>query len=93
MDYSHQADSTYVGIAAYDIDRKYGGPEEGGWHYDEGNVIKQTLRCYNVNQFEELLAYHMELHSRFGRVKGKQIILYPDTIPPSRFPEDKPIYE
>lgn len=32
----------YVNV--YSIDRAYGGPEEGGWWYDTGDVV-HTVRC------------------------------------------------
>lgn len=30
---------TYV-LAIYEIDRAYGGPEEGGWWYDTGELVR-----------------------------------------------------
>ena len=27
-------------LAFYEIDREYGGPEEGGWYYDSGTFVR-----------------------------------------------------
>lgn len=31
--------STYF-IAVYDVDQRYGGPEEGGWYYNRGSLVR-----------------------------------------------------
>lgn len=27
-------------VAFYEVDREYGGPEEGGWYYDTGRFVR-----------------------------------------------------
>lgn len=27
-------------VAFYEVDREYGGPEEGGWHYNTGRFVR-----------------------------------------------------
>lgn len=36
-------------VAFYELDRRYGGPEEGGWWYDCGNLV----RLYKVFRTQE----------------------------------------
>lgn len=47
-------------IAVYDVDRHYGGPEEGGWYYTDGPIVgieavtvdkdMASDRCFAKNQ-------------------------------------------
>ena len=47
-------------VAAYDVSRHYGGPEEGGWWYSDGPLIgvldvaldndTATEKCWDINQ-------------------------------------------
>lgn len=52
-------------VAAYDVSRHYGGPEEGGWYYSNGPLLgvldvalsndEATEKCWDINQaFNEL---------------------------------------
>lgn len=34
-------------VAFYEIDRAIGGPEEGGWHYDTGQLERLVRICRN----------------------------------------------
>ncbi|CAG0982501.1 hypothetical protein RHIZO_01814 [Rhizobiaceae bacterium] len=38
--------TTYV-LAFYEIDRAYGGPEEGGWWYDTGRLVRILAHVQN----------------------------------------------
>jgi len=35
----HAMSDSYI-VAFYSIDREYGGPEEGGWWYDSGSLVR-----------------------------------------------------
>ena len=37
-------DRTRYVVAFYEIDRRYGGPEEGGWWYDCGALLRALAR-------------------------------------------------
>lgn len=94
--------ATFV-LAFYEIDRAYGGPEEGGWWYDTG----QITRIFAVFKDEELaltaacranrLLHHLQRHKRSldsvlydgGR---HQVAVFEDFAPKS-FPEIRPRYD
>ncbi len=42
---------TPVYINAYAVTRHYGGPEEGGWHYDAGHPVES--RCVHMENLPE----------------------------------------
>jgi len=44
----------WVSIALYEIERAYGGPEEGGWYYDKGRREIATIRNFEVDTPEGL---------------------------------------
>lgn len=39
---------TYI-LALYEVDRAYGGPEEGGWWYDTGD-LQRVLRVFPTEE-------------------------------------------
>ena len=47
--FKYVRDAAWYSIAAYSISREYGGPEEGGWYYDSGEVLPDTLRGYDAS--------------------------------------------
>lgn len=40
-------------VNVYSIDRVYGGPEEGGWWYDTGELVK-VIVCQSEEQAQEV---------------------------------------
>ncbi len=96
---------TYI-IAVYDCQQRYGGPEEGGWWYDSGSLVRITKRVRNEGV---AYAYCQRLNHRLrsrliGPNQGKreytsvlsdgeyQASIWEDTAPRS-FPDRKPHYE
>lgn len=55
----------YVSIAVYAVSREYGGPEEGGWYYDEGYICEETLRCFPREDFPQVQVYKETLDRRY----------------------------
>ena len=96
---------TYI-VAAYDCSQRYGGPEEGGWWYDSGQLVR-ALRIFR----NEDLAYawsrriNAKLHARnWGPNAGKHSytsVLSEGEVQaqvcehsvPDHFPESRPRYE
>lgn len=83
-------------VNVWDVDRVYGGPEEGGWWYDAGECIK-TVVCLTREQADEI---HAELSERFPRTGKRSSVLYGEdydvTIDDEQgtfFPENRPHYE
>lgn len=46
MEWSKSRPAEWVSVARYSTDRDYGGPEEGGWYYDTGEVQPETLKNF-----------------------------------------------
>lgn len=97
------APMNYV-IGLYLVDRKYGGPEEGGWWYDAGE-LQTTLKAFPTS--EKAHAYadrYNALLKRFvnrGRrrdlgsvcCEGAYQAHVHHIVVPLRFPATRPYYE
>lgn len=96
-------DRTRYVIALYEMDRHYGGPEEGGWWYDAGDLV----RVLRVEAREDVaLARAARANRLLARLqRGRHDVgsmayagglhaaeVFPDTAPRS-FPETPPRYE
>lgn len=96
---------TYI-IAVYDCAQRYGGPEEGGWWYDCGSLVR-IMRTFHHE--ESAYAYCRKLNAKLeSRVYGPnqdkveytsvisngeyQARLF-DDFAPKGFPDRKPHYE
>jgi len=94
--------ATYT-VAFYEIDREYGGGEEGGWWYDTGTlkrlfkVCKSESAAYAAADRANRLLDHLQ---RRGRSVSS--ILYAggrfhaqvyEGSPPDHYPESRPYYE
>lgn len=51
-------------VAAYELDRHYGGPEEGGWWYNSGELRRVLKVCHREDE-----AYR--LARRLNKIIGK----------------------
>ncbi len=93
-------------VAVYDCEQRYGGPEEGGWWYDAGTLVR-VVRVF-ANE-ERAYSYARRLNSRlqsraFGPNVGKhsytsacsegevQAQVLEDAAP-AFFPATRPHYE
>lgn len=84
----------YVSIAAYETDREYGGPEEGGWYYDTGRRIDSTLRCFPLlgpDNKDDAEAYLKELKND-PELSDCRVRVYTETVALRNFPEVRPRY-
>lgn len=90
-------------VAVYLVDRAYGGPEEGNWWYDTGDLIKQ-IKLFHVEQkaiqFRDRMQRLLDKTLNKGRrsigsvlSKGWYYAEVHDGIPPSFYPSAKPRYE
>lgn len=93
-------------VAAYEVDMSYGGPEEGGWWYDRGELIR-VLRVFHSEDdaIEWCYNFNGKLRSRkFGPNKGRRplsSVLSTGEVharvcegtAPAYFPERRPHYE
>lgn len=90
-------------VAFYEIDRRAGGPEEGGWFYDCG-TLERLYRVYanddaawraanRANRLlEHLQAKRLPVHSAAYSSGRFQARVYA-RVPPEHFPETTPSYE
>jgi len=95
--------TTYV-VAVYDVALAYGGPEEGGWWYDVGTLVKV---CRTFRSETAAIAYRDRLDRKmpgFNRRMGRrpkhsvlssgefEACIYQDYAP-KHFPDQRPHYE
>ncbi|HEY3475151.1 MAG TPA: hypothetical protein VGK56_11115 [Anaerolineales bacterium] len=93
--------SKYV-VAFYEIGRSHGGPEEGGWWYDTGQIVRmlgvynsENKACEVANRANRLLD-KIQRHKTVSSVAYKggryQAEVYMN-FAPSFYPSHKPTYE
>lgn len=76
---------TLYSVAVYLVDRVYGGPEEGGWYYDCGQIVDYSLqdvecselvRIFDPADLDKAKAWRDELQAKLdnGINKGRRPI-------------------
>lgn len=68
--------TTYV-LAFYDIDRAYGGPEEGGWWYDTGQLVRvwRTLKSEEPTSSHAVQTAFSSICNGIGETSGRSSIM------------------
>lgn len=96
-------DGDLLFVNVYEVDRAYGGAEEGGWWYTTGTYdAEQSFKAADVEsaqEYAELLSQRLEgeeadlpaLHSVLYR--GGRHIVKVESTPGRDFPETRPHYE
>ena len=90
-------------LAFYEIDRAYGGSEEGGWWFDTGTLVKinsvhrdeafAAAAAARANRLlERLQCCSRSVGSLLYTGGRHQMCVFEDTAPP-RFPQVRPHYE
>ena len=92
----------YYYVNEYEVDKKYGGPEEGGWYYDTGRFIK----CHGIFDFDigaALLTAGKEVYLQDKRKglhppdsvlsEGRWPVMYIERSEGRDFPKQVPHYE
>lgn len=90
-------------VGVYLVDRAYGGPEEGGWWYDCGELVRVIRLFKNQSRAEDFArALNSKLHATLNR--GRRPVdsvlsdgcysarVFPNSAP-RFFPETRPFYE
>ncbi len=90
-------------VAFYAVDRAFGGPEEGGWWYDTGELVRlhDLLRSEDAAiraaaRANRLLDLVQRGHARVDSVLytgGRYRACVFEAHPPLHFPEEQPHYE
>lgn len=89
-------------VNAYAVDRRYGGPEEGGWYYDDGTPLasipvdtdaeEAAARDMINAKFKD--AYEQtNRHGRFSVIGGPDLEIYIEESPAVAYPYETPHYE
>jgi len=94
-------------VAVYEIDRAYGGPEEGGWWYNTGELVR-VLRAFKSSQEQQAMEFcsrvNRSLHfkAEHNNVRSTGSVAYcggryaaemHDGTAPESYPECHPHYE
>jgi len=90
-------------VAFYRIDREYGGPEEGGWYYDSGSLIRVSRVTFDEAEAMRIVARANDLLrflQRHKRPVGSvvyagdryQARVYRNNAP-DYYPQETPYYE
>lgn len=93
-------DAEYVTIAVYEVSRQYGGPEEGGWWYDAGDLVAGTQRSFLVEDAPQAIVYQATLLHRYradDNVRYRDqpnfhVRVWHDEEAPKGFPSRRPQY-
>jgi hypothetical protein len=90
-------------LAFYEVDRAYGGPEEGGWWYDCGQLVRIITTERTVTRANALAARANGLLARLQRSKrtidsvaydgGRHAVMVFERVAPAHFPAERPCYE
>lgn len=86
----------FVFVNVYEVDRVYGGPEEGGWYYDAGRLI--TSRQVTEESAEDM---KLSLQIKYPKTGDSSSVIYSggdyrvwiEDHPGADFPEYTPHYE
>ena len=85
--------SHYVNV--YEMTRLYGGPEEGGWWYDAGELIL-SKKLPNVDAAydyaESLSEKYPSTGKRYSVLGGEDYAIHVDADPGEDFPKERPYY-
>jgi len=89
-------------IALYEIGRAYGGPEEGGWFFDTGELVRLLALAPTEERARALAERANRLLDRLQRrrrqvdsvlyVGGRYTAIVYEWIAPPAFPEVRPLY-
>jgi hypothetical protein len=89
-------------VAFYEVDREYGGPEDGGWYYDTGRFVRAIgfhltdeaaiTAVRRANRLLERLQRHRRSVDSVLYNGGRYRALSFTGVPPERFPAERPHY-
>ena len=84
-------------VSVYEVYRRYGGPEEGGWYYDEGHLVYADAYAdagAAVAEAERLREFYPET-GRYtsAAYEGGDYRIRVSTRPGLDYPAERPHYE
>jgi hypothetical protein len=91
---SYSPEVSYVNV--YAVGRIYGGPEEGGWWYDTGTVLK-SVRCLTRGEADRVADVLRADYPDTGRsssvLGGDDYRVWVEDNPGANYPTERPRYE
>lgn len=91
-----ERDAEYWSVAVYEVDRAYGGPEEGGWCYDCG-ILESREKIRVFVDYDEARAYAdalwAEVPEEDKRGESRVAVCgWTDRLPEHHWPQTRPRY-
>lgn len=90
-------------LAFFELDRRYGGPEEGGWWYDTGELVRifrvyhdeerAYARARRANDLLDRLQKRKRPVSSVTYRGGRHGVYVYENYVPKHFPSQRPHYE
>lgn len=92
-------------LAYYEIDNAYGGPEEGGWWYETGQLVVHPARrryatteeartaCARANRLLAHLQRNKRHVSSMAYAGGRYVVKWSEGKPKTFYPARRPHYE
>lgn len=90
-------------LSFYEIDLGYGGPEEGGWYFETGNLIRSFKILSNKDEASKLCRRANSLLEKLQKNKRevssvlysgeRHAVLIHKNKAPDYYPQIKPIYD
>ena len=78
-------------VNAYAVTREYGGPEEGGWWYDTGDVLASEL-CDGKHAEVVRARLEEEFCQSYAVPRGARLSVHVEDVPAAPWPAEKPYY-
>ena len=92
-------------VAVYERDRAYGGPEEGGWWYDTGDLVRvMSVEKTEARAYERCRRINRALEAKreTSGIRPLSSVAYAgghleaevfENVPPEHYPAVRPHYE
>lgn len=87
--FDHHRPAEWVQVGVYELDRAYGGPEEGGWYYTTGTLLPETVRSFERGDFPQIKQYRELMRRRYFDCG---VMVYIECRAPESFPSRRPVY-
>ena len=89
--YDGDTETAWWSVALYAISRAYGGPEEGGWWYDTGELCA-PWHVRGFDNYEEAKEYYQQLRNDYQDERDVRVLGFNEKLPVKSFPETRPYY-
>ena len=86
-----QRPAQWWSVGVYETGRSYGGPEEGGWWYDTGQMI-DPYRVRGFNDIEKAKKYRLKLSEIYKDCPNTLVRGFTEQFPVDGYPSVRPVY-